>query len=918
MEEVAVKGLASGLAKPTIDSVAYWIELMRGKHTATEEMKKEAALLEAVQWDTYNCTSSSHLLRKAREQAEDLHTEIEAILDNAKHLSRYDHPSSLLSFCLKYGHNIWHTPSLWKTANKMAKLRLQINRLLDIMKLFVNKDDGPAGKARLQNSHVASILTGADFVGMEKPLAFLFKYLMTGENQRQVAIVVGMHGAGKTTLVRHIYENSTVRGHFNCHAWVPIEASFETSDLLKCIIRRLYSEANLNTPRAIDQMDNDMLGSVIARFLEKEARRYVIVLDHISTRAQLKAILDLALPDTNCQNFGRIIVISRNLDVVGACNNAYRVDVEQLSAPEVWELFCKKAFSATEFRLELEVDNLRERIIGLCAGLPLAIDLLGGLLSQIPQSQWSSIIDELEVHGYTEILERSINDINDLSDMAQTNIKKCLNYFSIFPKGSTVTHNTLVRLWIAEGFIHVQGRRTQEEIATEYLNTLIERHIVQVAEHYQYGRPKSYKLNGLMHDELRKKAEEENFYTTMESLNNSPEQIRRLLVQVTVKEFPRNVYLHNVISLFILSRTSHIAKLLSSTKSLRILSLKDETIQVFPKEISKLTHLRYLNLGNTKISKLPSSVGNLIYLQTLILKGTLVAELPKEILKVRQLQHLLAYRYDMEKKPERQPDIIYGVKVPKGIGDLKDLKTFSIIEANKDRRTVKELHRLKKLKRLGIVKLKGDDGPDLCAAISEMSQLSSMSLTSSDNEPINLQNIVRIPPKLERLYLRGRLNVTANFFPSLQTLVRLRLVGSCLGDNLFNELQKLPNLAELALIRALDTEELNFQQDGFPNLKILDLDQLNSLVEMKVQRSLRNLCKLIIRNCSRLTSVPRGIEHLNELKELHLFDMPESFLLKIQKGNEDYESICRIKVICYYKEGFPQVKTELYDAGSTR
>ena len=160
--------------------------------------------------------------------------------------------------------------------------------------------------------------------------------------------------------------------------------------------------------------------------------------------------------------------------------------------------------------------------------------------------------------------------------------------------------------------------------------------------------------------------------------------------------------------------------------------------------------------------------------------------------------------------------------------------------------------------------------------------------------------------------------MTANFFPSLQTLVRLRLVGSCLGDNLFNELQKLPNLAELALIWALDTEELNFQQDGFPNLKILDLDQLNSLVEMKVQRSLRNLCKLIIRNCSKLTSVPRGIEHLNELKELHLFDMPESFLLKIQKGNEDYKSICRIKVICYYKEGFPQVKTELYDAGSTR
>ncbi|CAO2201867.1 unnamed protein product [Urochloa humidicola] len=914
MEEVGfVKGLLSVLVKPTLDSVAYWIQLMRGKHTSTEEMKREAELLEAARWDTYNCRRSSYLLKKARDQAEDLHVEIEAILDIVKQLSRYDHPSSPFSFCLKYSHNIWHTPSLWKTANKMAKLRSKISPLLHIIALFVNKDEDPTGKARLQNSHVASILPGADFVGMDKSVASLLKYLKTGENRRKVAIVVGMHGAGKTTLVRHVYENITVRGHFNCHAWVPIDSSFETKDILKSIIRRLYGEANLDTPKGINQMEDDMLGSVIRRFLEKETRRYVIVLDHISTRAQLKAILDLALPDKNYENFGRIIVTSRNLDVTRACNDAYKVDVEQLSATEVWELFCKKAFSTAELRLGLEVGKLHERIIGLCSGLPLAIDLLGGLLSKIPQSQWSSIIDGLEEHGYTEILEKSIID---LSDMAKTNIKNCLMYFSIFPKGSTVTHNKLVRLWIAEGFIHAQGR-TQEEIATEYLNILIERHIVQVAEHYQYGRPKSYKLNGLMHDEIRKKAEVDNFCTTMESLSNSSEHIRRLSVQVTVKEFPRNVYLHKAISLFISSRTSHISKLLSSTRSLKILSLTDEAIQAFPKEISRLIHLRYLNLGNNKITKLPASVGNLIYLQTLIMKGTLVSELPKAILKLRQLQHLLAYRYDIEKKTNRQPDIIYGVEVPKGIGDLKELKTLSNIEANKDRRTIKELHKLKKLKRLGIIKLKGDDGPDLCTAVSEMGQLSSISLTSSDDEPINLENMLTIPPNLERLYLRGRLKVSANLFPSLQSLVRLRLVRSTLGDNLFNELQKLPKLAELALIQALDAEELNFRQDGFPNLKILDLDQLNRLVEMKVQGSLRNLCKLIIRNCSRLTSVPQGIGHLKELKELHLFDMPESFLLKIQKGNENYESVRHIEVICYYKEGFPQVKTEPYDAGST-
>ncbi|XP_006660141.1 disease resistance protein RPM1-like [Oryza brachyantha] len=902
MEDAVARGAVSGLIKPVLNTFLYWIQLVRGKHTTTEDIKKEAAILEGAIWDTYNWNGIRlRRVREAKGQAEDLHDRISAILDDAQRLSRYDHSSNPLRFILRYGHNIWHTRSLWKTANKIVKLRGQITPLLNELRIAMTIDGGPAARDGILGNNVASVHHKADFVGMARPLKYLFKYLMNGVNRREVVIVVGENGAGKSTLVRHVYEDIRVKEHFNCHAWVPIDASFNAKDILRCIIRRLYEEANKSTT-ALDELDVDMLGSRIRRFLEKAHQRYVIVLDDISTRPQLQTILDLAIPDENCNNFGRIIVTSRNVDVAEACTHAHKIDVEQLSETEVWELFCKKASPSMDIPLVT-----RRRIITLCAGLPLATVLLGGLLSKIACNQWNLVISELQQHGYQIMLGESINDVSAMPQI-DINVERCLMYFSIFPKGSEITHNTLVRLWIAEGFIHVRGGMTQEATATSYLSALIERNIVQVAEHYHNGMPKSYNLNGPIHDEIKRMAEEVNFCATLQTLSNSPDKIRGLSGQVTVRELPENVRLPNLLSLFISDRTSHVCKLLHNAKSLKVLSLTEESVQAFPKEISKLTHLRYLNLGNnTRISKLPKSIGVLINLQSLILKGTLVSRLPKAISKLRQLQHLVAYRYDVEKRPDRKPYIIHGVEVQNGIGKLKELKTLSVINVDKDRSTIKELQKLTNLKRLGIVNLKGNDGPDLCTAVAGMNQLSSISLGSSDNEPINLQNLTL--PNLERLYLRGRLNVSQNFFPSLESLVRLRLIGSGLESNSFHQLQQLPNLAELALIQALETEEINLLQDGFPNLKILDLDQLNNLVNMTVHGSLKNLCKLIIRNCNRLESVPLGIECLKKLKELHLFDMPECFLQKLEKGNEHYKSIQHIGVIRYYREGCPQVRT---------
>lgn len=901
------RGAAETVVRPAFDKVQYWIELLQGKHTSTEEMVNELDILEGLIKDT-DSSSTIHTLKAARGQAEDLCASIRDVIDDAKRFARYNHQHVPLRCIRKYTHNLVGKPSICETAERIVKLRSQVRRLQEILTPFVGQGMVPtsAQAGRLQHRHVAH--AEGHWEGMEEPKTSLFQYVLGRESHRQMVALVGMPGVGKTSLARYVYEDNKVKGHFNCHAWMTVEESCATKQLLLGMISRLYEEANVRLPDAINIMDEDELSGMIQRFLKQEERRYVIVFDDISRRGQLKLLSDLALPDKNHPNYGRVIVTSRNREVIESCDHT--ITITQLTSPDDWNLFCYKAFGSSSFSPGEEICQHRERISNLCAGLPLAIDVLSALLAKKDHSQWSSIISELESHGdlgaATEILETSINELP--KNMGH---KNCLLYFSMFPKSSTVSHNTLVRLWIAEGFIKRQPRQTRQAVAEKYLSDLVDLHVLMVEDSYKYGRPKNYKVHDLMHQVIQKKAENEDFCTSCSDGNQqAPERVRRMSIQIEEDDFRQNVSLSKLQTLFISNKIPHVPKLLSSTTALKVLSMQGSLIEEFPKEIGNLTHLRYLNLRDTKISNLPMSLGNLTNLETLNLKGTFVSELPKSILKIQSLRHLLAYRYDAPKKPERQPEAIFGVRVPKGIGQLKQMRTFSVVVADKESKIVKELINLKKLRRLGVLNLRREDGSDLCESIAKMDQLSSISITAMDDEYLDIHNLSVVPPQLQRLYLRGQLQVVPQWFTSLHRLVRLLLSGSSLNKDSINILQSLPQLAELSLIRALNVDQIECQIGGFRNLKILDLDQLNGLVNVTLHGSMVNLRKMIIRNCRSLEMVPLGTEQLIQLKELHFFDMPNNFLERLRNGNEDHARVQHIRNILYYSKGFPHRSIE--------
>ncbi|GMY30835.1 disease resistance protein RPM1-like [Fagus crenata] len=293
-------------------------------------------------------------------------------------------------------------------------------------------------------------------------------------------------------------------------------------------------------------------------------------------------------------------------------------------------------------------------------------------------------------------------------------------------------------------------------------------------------------------------------------------------------------------------------------KSYMIMDFEDAPLDHIPEDVGSLFHLRYLSLRNTKIEMLPKSIGKLQNLETLDLKQSLVSDIPVEIKKLHKLRHLIAYyrnnKLDFSLAWEK------GVKIEKGIECLKYLQKLYHVELNHGGvDLIKELGKLRQLRKLGVKNLTKETMMALCASIGKMNHLESLDVSSiSENEIIDLQPISSPPQCLQRLHIKCHLEKLPEWIPQLQHLVRIRIFWSKLSDDPLKAFQNLPNLLELQISnQAYIGEQLHFQKGGFPKLKILILENLNGFPQLK--------------------EVPSGIQHLRNLNDLIVRDMPKEF-----------------------------------------
>ncbi|KAL5567289.1 hypothetical protein UlMin_030453 [Ulmus minor] len=559
-----------------------------------------------------------------------------------------------------------------------------------------------------------------------------------------------------------------------------------------------------------------------------------------------------------------------------------------------------------------EMKQLGNKMLKHCWGLPLAVVVLGGLLSEKQTlDEWETLhenVKELINKGQSiDEQHQGVLWVLGLSyDGLPYQLKPCFLHLANFPEDSEINVKELCRIWTAEGFV------LNENEAHKCLMELVYRGMVQVGKPSSIvGRIKTCRMHDLMRDLCLEKARNENFlsfinFQEAEGYGVSTQvmptgKVRRLAVysnENIVSEllplinnrdeclrslicFGPEQYLPNPRDLF--------KPLFNCCYMLRVLkfeNISELSRVLLPKEIGSLIHLRFLSLRNCGVFRLPSSMVNLRCLQTLDLRrrfiSTMVLCSMKNVIpKLDHLRHLyLPILWDETFLDRSSVQLLLVEQFPLRLGNLKSLETL----VNFDTRYCKldDLSHLTKLIKLKIISQKG------LGEIKSASNLQSLDLLADGKKPEDIVPFLASYLRIQKLKLvQTRVSLQKNILSPNLVKVTLR--------STYLEIDPMPILGQLSKLRILalgyhsyNGKKMVCCKDSFPQLESLSIQELGNLEEWTVEEgALSKLCHLKIQNCPNLKSYPHGLKNITTLKEIEIIRMSEGFKTSFEQGGGD-------------------------------
>ncbi|KAF5934483.1 hypothetical protein HYC85_030654 [Camellia sinensis] len=138
--------------------------------------------------------------------------------------------------------------------------------------------------------------------------------------------------------------------------------------------------------------------------------------------------------------------------------------------------------------LDTNMEAIRRKMVKLCAGLPLAIIVLGGLLAtKHTLREWEVVCQNVRSHKWNDDPIQHDNEVSKVLALSYHDLpyqlKPCFLYFGHFPEDYEIDAERLYHLWIAYGIIVDDDRVGDEtilDVAKRYLGALAQRCMVQV------------------------------------------------------------------------------------------------------------------------------------------------------------------------------------------------------------------------------------------------------------------------------------------------------------------------------------------------------------------------------------------------------------------------------------------------------
>jgi Leucine-rich repeat (LRR) protein len=572
------------------------------------------------------------------------------------------------------------TPSGRGIGSKLKKVIEKLELIANYKDVLGLKDNvGGSSTGFKQRLPTTSLVDETCVYGRGHDKDLIIEMLLRDAPSNKIGVVpiVGMAGIGKTTLAQIVCNDDRVEKHFHLRIWVCVSDRFDVVNVTKTILASV----------TLKHTDLDDLNLLQLSLKEKLAgKRFLLVLDDVWNKRNNDWDL-LWNPLKTGAKGSKILVTTRNRDVASSMGTVPAHHLRGLSFEDCWLLFKSQAFETRNIDVYPNLEATGRKVVEKCEGLPLVAKRLGILLrSRQEEDEWK------------DILNRKIWDLpDDESDILQSlrlsyhhlpaHLKQCFAYCSIFPKEYEFDKETLVLLWMAEGFVQQpKGKKRLEEVGGEYFVELVSKSFFQES----INNRSRYVMHGLIRDlshfvsgefcfTFQDKLKDGNQDSFSEKARHSSYIRGRRDVLSKFEAFKGVEFLRTFLPLdptgtigvsYLANKVPH--DLLPGLRYLRVLSFNACRITELPDSIGDLKHLRYLDLSHTAIRKLPDSTSTLFNLQTLILlECRSLAKLPADMGNLTSLRHLYISGSRLKEMPQK-------------ICRLKNLQTLSTFVVGKD------------------------------------------------------------------------------------------------------------------------------------------------------------------------------------------------------------------------------------------
>ncbi|XP_062109181.1 putative disease resistance protein RGA3 isoform X1 [Humulus lupulus] len=672
---------------------------------------------------------------------------------------------------------------------------------------------------KLERPKTTSLVDVSEVYGRENEKRDLINKLLCESNPIEggapnvvipIIPLVGMGGIGKTTLAQLVYNDESVKAHFEHRIWVCVSDPFDEFRIAKAIVEALEGKS----PK-IFELENLLQHIYNVSIKDK---KFLLVLDDVWTKDDSK--WEQITKHLRSGAIGsRILVTTRKQEVaimMGA--ETQIINLTLLSENDCWFIFSQIAFS-TRDRIE-ELEEIGKQIACKCKGLPLVAKTLGSLMrfKKNNKEGWEGVLynklwelEDIKLKVFVPFL-LSYYDLPSIE-------KRCFSICSIFPKDYVIHVDDLIDLWMSQGYVTNDFKINLKKEGQYHFENLAMRSFFQDFEKDPYGNIKSCKMHDIIHSFSQFLTKKEclgievrgDDTRRMEITNENKIRHSMLVVQSSNEseaQIPFSIYTQknlrtlSVTCSHVISNPILMVDLFSSLTCLRALNVCHCSIPEIPKEVDKLIHLRYLNVSeNPRITELPDTLCNLCNLQTLKVTGCQIKKLPKEMGNLVNLRHLYIWS-----------PIVMLNGLPKSLGRLTSLETLDqfVVPNQEDNSPFMKLEALSEFKHLqGSIsiancgRLYGEEARK--APFKDKEHLVELELsftqsrTNNENESFVLESLTPHPnlKYLQISHYHGTI-VSLNWLTSLTNLKHLRLF-MCPCFESFPPLGTLPSLESLQM-----------------------------------------------------------------------------------------------------------------------